>query len=185
MAFWIATCLSALAVVVPATKAPRPVPLQAQINIQHFERLIFEDLVSKRRSSLSVAGPVFEYDYSNHAWGYQRHGCLIGGEGEVYAYDSETAEAPARINTMDLPNYQRARELAVSLGQKGFESELELKHVMYDAGEGIWSVVTHGEKIALKEIGNFAGELTDPRATELVGLISKWCPAAAGASILR
>jgi len=158
--------------------------LLSQINIKHFERRIFEDLVLKRRNDLSGAGPVFEYDFTSHAWGYQRHGCLIGGEGKVYTYDSETSLAPALLTTINPTDYARARGLAASIGQ-GAEPELDLNPIMHDAGESIWSVVTNGRVIALKEIGNFARDLSDPRAVELVRLISRWCPAAAGADVLR
>jgi hypothetical protein len=157
----------------------------AQINIQHFERRIFEGLILKRRSDLAIVGQVFGYDYTNHAWGYQRHGCLIGGRGQIYAYDSETSEAPALLNTMDPSDFSRARELGVSIIHSALEPALDLKHVTHDAGERVWSVLSDGKEIALKEIGDFSGDSLDTRFVELVSLISKWCPAAEGANILK
>lgn len=65
----------------------------------------FETLLKNHRNILAQNGaPYFEYNYTNGAWGYNNHGCLIGGEGDVYTYNvrlGPTIQFSHRVNERD------------------------------------------------------------------------------------
>jgi len=54
----------------------------------------------------------FEYNYINHAWGYQHHGWLIDGDGYVRYFES-----PDSFRTADSSGYMTPEDLEYNLGQ--------------------------------------------------------------------
>jgi lipoprotein NlpI len=149
-----------------------------QMQEQRTRETNFETLVQSKRDGLALAGlNVFEYHFKNTAWGYINRSCLIGATGDVYIYDARESPEGRLLSHANEQDYQRAVELAKSLGDR----EIETRRVAFDAGTGLWTATNAGVKRVLKVTGEGEGQLSYPNASELVKLISGWCPAAAAA----
>jgi hypothetical protein len=149
-----------------------------QMQEKQIRETTFEKLVQSKRDALAQAGlNAFEYHFKNTAWGYVNHSCLIGATGDVYIYDAQEFPEGRLMNRVEQQDYQRAVELAKSLG----DQKIETRRAAFDAGYGIWTASNAGVRHILKETGEGEGQLSDPNAVEWVKLISGWCPAAAAA----
>jgi hypothetical protein len=136
------------------------------------EQCDFEQLVQTHRDAAPIT---LEFGYHKFALGGQDVGCVIGEKGKVYTYnlyEGATIQLAGQGNTND---YDRALALARSLGYQ----QLKGRYAGADMGLAVWTVTLDGSNTVLMVTGDFAGELFDPNAAELVELISGWCPAAA------
>jgi lipoprotein NlpI len=151
----------------------------ARLRREESERIAkFEQLIESHRAALAQSGdPVFEFSYTNGAWGYQNLGCLIGQSGSIYTYDIRRGPGIEHTGRTVDAEYQRAREIAKSLTDQRFEA----KHRAFDAGTSSWTATVAGNRQALKITGEHEGARGDEPARELVNLIARWCPAAAEA----
>jgi tetratricopeptide (TPR) repeat protein len=154
-------------------KEREAVEYRRKTNEQQMRQLNFENLVQSKRDSLAQASSItFEYQYKNEAWGYVNHSCLIGATGDVYIYDAQQVPEGRLVSRVAESNYQRALQLAKSLG----DEQIEIRRVAFDAGNGLWTATSPGARRVLKVSGESEGQLSDPSANELVKLISTWCP---------
>lgn len=122
----------------------------------------------------------FERNYTNYAWGYQNHGCLIDQKRFVYTYNEAQNEPFLLVGRMSAEAFAQARALLIEVSK----SEYAVKPYAVDAGVTIWrgNLEDGLDKsqghvlIPIKMLGNNIGERATPRAEELVQLIEKWCP---------
>jgi tetratricopeptide (TPR) repeat protein len=143
---------------------------------QRGERITrFKESMPKIRSEAEPI--VFEYNYFNSAWGYANLGCFINASGALYVYNSNEDPGVKLSGSVDPGDFARAIEMAKAIGTQ----KLSSAHVAFDAGVSAWTVSVGGTTTELKVAGEFAGEMADPKATELIKVINRWCPAAAAA----
>lgn len=122
-----------------------------------------------------ASNAILEREFTNHAWGYVHHGCLIDENGFAYTYSSGSynkARPMEMIGRLSEKELKLAKELLKSIAKSGTFST---HHVSYDRGKLLYSGINHGTKISLKMEGDFAGINSASETTNLVKLIDKVC----------
>ncbi len=132
----------------------------------------------------------FQYEYINHAWGYQHYGWLVDSSGNVHCYDKPEdwilTDSLRQISGTDLNrNLLSADSVCYTLDEEVLESKIKLieaasrgkisepVHEMYDAGVGIyWAFIYNSKddvykKILLKQAGDFRIDNSSPEARTL------------------
>lgn len=132
----------------------------------------------------------FQYEYRNHAWGYQHYGWLIDSSGKIHCYDKPEdwvfADSLRQISgTGLLQNLQSADSVCYVLDGEVLKSGIKLieaasrgkisdpVHEMYDAGVGIYWAFMYAQKddiyqkILLKQSGDFRIDNSSPEAKAL------------------
>ncbi len=132
----------------------------------------------------------FQYEYINHAWGYQHNGWLIDSSGAVYCFNKpenwhhadslgfiSVAQMESNILSTDSVCNTVDKEVLVSkiglieAASKGRISEPV--HEMYDAGGTVYSAFMYNskekvyKKILLKQLGDFRIDNSSPAAKNL------------------
>lgn len=120
-----------------------------------------------------AAPVVFEYNYSNHAWGYQNKGCFVDEDGFIYSYKVNSGEPFKVEGKVAKDEFTAAKELLKSASVGVFSA----KRDAYDAGTHLWSGYLFGTQVKLKQSGDTKGQNAAPQAAELSKLIDSWCKA--------
>lgn len=132
----------------------------------------------------------FQYNYINHAWGYQHSGWLIDSSGNVYCYNKpenwqhgdssgfiSASEMDSNILETDSICYRVDKEILsdkIELIYKASKGDIsEPIHEMYDSGGAAYSTFIFDEnsktykKILLKQTGDFRIDNSSPESVEL------------------
>ena len=121
--------------------------------------------------TLALATSVkFERAYTNRAWGYVNHQCVIDETGMVWFEDRDHKRTPVRqVSETD-------HRLAVSLVADAMDDGLfGTQRVAADLGDLSWMVHSGDETVVLKVRGNLWGGPLSDAATDIANLIDKWC----------
>ncbi len=132
----------------------------------------------------------FQYDYINHAWGYQHSGWLIDSTGNVYCYNKPTnwfnVDSLGYISSLEMDSnimkidsicytiYRNELNNKISLISNSSKGEIsEPIHEMYDAGGAKFSGFLYNSKtkkykqVLLKQTGDFRIDNSSTESVEL------------------
>ncbi|NOQ24989.1 MAG: hypothetical protein GQ564_06460 [Bacteroidales bacterium] len=149
-----------------------------------------EEESNSKQYDLSNQKILFQYEYSNHAWGYQHHGWMIDSAGDVHCYnlpdnwhncdslglidesllESNLLQADSVCFTVDKIKLG-SMLLLIEEAAKG--EKLDPKQKMYDAGTEVYkayilnTVTNKYESVILKQTGDYQIENKSQAAEEL------------------
>lgn len=132
----------------------------------------------------------FQFEYLNHAWGYQHNGWLIDSSGKVRCYSNPEkwnfADSLSQISGMELrANLLSSDSVCYLLDEEVLETKIKLieaashgkvsepVHMMYDAGVWIYRAFLYNQKddvykqVLLKQAGDFKIINDSPEAQAL------------------
>ncbi len=114
---------------------------------------------------------VFEYNYSNDAWGHQNRGCFVDENGNAYNYDMASGEPIHLMGNVGKKQFSRAKELL----EKAADGSFVARRHAADAGISSWCGNLYGKQIKLRQTGDLLGKNSAPEAEELAKMIDAWC----------
>lgn len=132
----------------------------------------------------------FQFEYMNHAWGYQHYGWLVDSSGNVNCYNKPGnwihADSFLLISKAAMESNVLATDsVCYVISEEVFKSKMHLingasrgkvtepVHEMYDAGVGIYSAYIYNserkvyKKIVLKQHGDYRIDNYAPEAKDL------------------
>jgi hypothetical protein len=134
----------------------------------------------------------FQFEYVNHAWGFQHNGFIIDQQGNVYdyekpddwvwpenneistsAFESNLSKAEGRLAQLDGSDIKEMTKLAK---QARYGDLTEQKSVMADAGAEVYAIYTAtvGDNILTRHLLQQRGDVYQKNKTSASDEITEW-----------